>query len=51
MNFHATTTPRIPKVDGTTTVEHRIALHYSDTGNDTRDTVTVVVDKNVEEIK
>jgi len=49
--YEATTASRISKVDGTATVEHRITVHYSDTGNDTRDTVTVVVDKNVEAIK
>ena len=51
MNFHSTTASRIREIDSTCTVEHRITLHYSDTGNDTRDTTAVVVDKNVEEIK
>jgi len=51
MNFHSTTAPRIPKMDGTTTVEHRATLHYSDSRNFTRDATAVVVDKNVEAIK
>jgi len=51
MNFHSTTASRVSKVDGTTTVEHRITLHYSDSRNFTRDATAVVVDKNVEEIK
>ena len=49
MNFHSTTNSRIREIDSTCTVEHRATLHYSDSRDFTRDTVTVVVDKNVEE--
>ena len=50
MNFHSTTAPRISKVDGTTTVEHRIALHYSDTNRAIGADNAVAVDKNMEEV-
>jgi len=51
MNFHTTTNSRISKMDGTTTVEHRATLHYSDTNCDIRDAVTLDLDKNVEKVR
>ena len=50
MNFHSTTAPRIRKMAGTVSVEHRVTLHYSATNRAVGVDNAVVVVKNSKEV-